>query len=105
MRAVSAITSASNGGPDGGISSDETRGAIQPINSTGMATTFRTEVPLASAPNGRCQAGCWIALSSRRLVAAVSIVLQSTASNLHGRGPVDLVDRFRQGRVKLGVAR
>jgi hypothetical protein len=37
MRAVSAITSASNGGPDGGISSEETRGAIQPIISTGIA--------------------------------------------------------------------
>jgi hypothetical protein len=36
MRAVSAITSASKGGPDGGIISDETRGAIQPIISTGM---------------------------------------------------------------------
>src|ERR1700731_2831960 len=38
MSAVSAITLASNGGPDGGMSSDETRGAIQPIISTGMAT-------------------------------------------------------------------
>jgi hypothetical protein len=40
MRAVSAITPASKGGPDGGISSDETRGAIQPIISTGIATPF-----------------------------------------------------------------
>jgi hypothetical protein len=40
MRAVSAITFGSNGGPDGGISSDETRGAIQPIISTGIATPF-----------------------------------------------------------------
>jgi hypothetical protein len=31
MRAVSAITLASNGGPDGGINSDETHGTIQPI--------------------------------------------------------------------------
>src|SRR6516164_10504601 len=37
MRAVSAMTSASKGRPAGGISSDETRGAIQPIISTGMA--------------------------------------------------------------------
>jgi hypothetical protein len=40
MRAVSAITSAANGGPDGGISSDATRGAIQPIISTGMGNAF-----------------------------------------------------------------
>jgi hypothetical protein len=40
VRAVSAITLASKGGPDGGISSDETRGAIQPITSTGTATPF-----------------------------------------------------------------
>jgi hypothetical protein len=32
------MISASNGGPDGPISSEETRGAIQPIISTGMAT-------------------------------------------------------------------
>jgi hypothetical protein len=38
MRAVSASTPASKGGPDGRISSEETRGAIQPIISTGMAT-------------------------------------------------------------------
>src|SRR5438067_10903812 len=44
MRAVSAITAASNGGPDAGISSDDTRGAIQPIISTGMATLSRTDV-------------------------------------------------------------
>src|ERR1700719_1705039 len=43
MRAVSAITVASNGGPDGGISSDETRGAIQPIISTGVALSGRME--------------------------------------------------------------
>ena len=40
MRAVAAMTSVSKGGPDGGISSDETRGAIQPIISTGMAMPF-----------------------------------------------------------------
>src|SRR5436190_10709860 len=66
MRAVSAITSASNGGPEGGISSEETRGAIQPIISTGM----------------------------QRL----------PASNLDGRGPVNVVDRFCQRRFKLGIA-
>ena len=38
MRAVSAITSAAKGSPDGGMSSEETRGAIQPIISTDMAT-------------------------------------------------------------------
>ncbi len=38
--AVSATTPASNAGPSGGISSDATRGAIQPIISTGMATPF-----------------------------------------------------------------
>jgi hypothetical protein len=38
MQAVSAITPASKGSPDGAISSDETRGAIQPIISTGIAT-------------------------------------------------------------------
>src|SRR5579864_1470402 len=37
MRAVSATTSAENGGPEGGMISEETRGAIQPIISTGMA--------------------------------------------------------------------
>jgi hypothetical protein len=36
MRAVSATISAENGGPDAGMISDETRGAIQPIISTGM---------------------------------------------------------------------
>ena len=36
MRAVSATTSAENDGPDGGMISDDTRGAIQPIISTGM---------------------------------------------------------------------
>ena len=36
-------TSASNGGPDGGISSDETRGAIQPIISTGIAPPPRLD--------------------------------------------------------------
>src|SRR5688572_17111422 len=36
MRAVSARTSASNGGPVAGMISDATRGAIQPIISTGM---------------------------------------------------------------------
>jgi hypothetical protein len=38
MRAVSAITLASKGGPDDEISSDETLGAIHPIISTGIAT-------------------------------------------------------------------
>src|SRR5208337_574212 len=77
MRAVSASTSASNGGPEGGISSEETRGAIQPINSTGMAPPCRTEAtrqPLLRA------------------------------SNLDGRGPVDLVDRSCQGRLELRIA-
>jgi hypothetical protein len=37
MRAVSATISAENGGPATGMISDETRGAIQPIISTGMA--------------------------------------------------------------------
>ena len=40
MRAVSAMTRASNGGPDGGMISDATRGAIQPIISTGMAKLY-----------------------------------------------------------------
>src|SRR3954451_3576037 len=37
MRAVSATTPVSNGGPEGGISSDDTRGAIQQIISTGIS--------------------------------------------------------------------
>jgi hypothetical protein len=37
MRAVSATTSALKGGPAAGMISDETRGAIQPIISTGIA--------------------------------------------------------------------
>jgi hypothetical protein len=45
VRAVSAITSASKGGPDGGISSDETRGAIQPISSAGTATPSSARGP------------------------------------------------------------
>src|SRR5271169_7195317 len=77
MRAVSASTSASKGGPAGGISSDETRGAIQPIISTGKATP--------SGPRTACRP-------------------LSRASNLHGRGLVDLVDRFCQGRLELGIA-
>src|SRR5499427_10952855 len=36
IRAVSAITSALKGGPDGGMISDDTRGAIHPIISTGI---------------------------------------------------------------------
>src|ERR1700722_2008792 len=39
MRAVSEMTLASKGGPDGGITSDDTRGAIQPIISTGMVSS------------------------------------------------------------------
>jgi hypothetical protein len=38
MRAVSATVSASKGGPAAGTISEATRGAIQPIISTGMAT-------------------------------------------------------------------
>src|ERR1700730_9652720 len=72
MRAVSASTLASNGGPDGGISSEETRGAIQPIISTGMA-----------APFSPCAA---------------------RALHLHGRGPVNLVDRSCHCRLKLRIA-
>src|SRR5947207_4985285 len=77
MRAVSAITLASKGGPDGGISSEDTRGAIQLIISTGMARPSRTEM-------------------ARQPVIRVS--------NLDGRGLVDLVDRSCQGRLKLGIA-
>ena len=36
MRAVAAMTSALNGGPWGANTSDDTRGAIHPIISTGM---------------------------------------------------------------------
>jgi hypothetical protein len=47
MRAVSATTSALNGGPDGGMISDDTRGAIQPIISTGMALPrLKADCPL-----------------------------------------------------------
>jgi hypothetical protein len=38
MRAVSPTTPASNGGPAGGMISEATLGAIQPIISKGMAT-------------------------------------------------------------------
>src|SRR5580700_4390904 len=44
MRAVSATTAASNAGPDCGMISDDTRGAIQPIISTGMTRPFRAGV-------------------------------------------------------------
>src|ERR1700741_950155 len=45
MRAVSAMTSALNGGPTGRMIPDATAGAIQPIISTGMATSLFGERP------------------------------------------------------------
>src|SRR6266853_4201625 len=47
MRAVSATTSASKGGPAAGISSEETRGAIQPMSSTGTGISSGSEARLA----------------------------------------------------------
>src|ERR1700687_3755345 len=47
MRAVSASTSAENGVPDGGMISDETRGAIQPIISTRMARPLSALPPIS----------------------------------------------------------
>src|ERR1700738_4034226 len=97
MRAVSAITVASKGGPDGGISSDEIRGAIQPIISTGMATPSQLNRDPPSVRRGRVQAGADrsrvarapVGAGARRVLAQAAsamITLAGPASGLRSSG-------------------